>query len=79
MRVEALALLHKTNWEPAFGQVLVSTPGLLPATFFAGQTVDIIGVLQPPKGPVAEGLKNKPEHNSALPELSDMRNGLLKN
>jgi competence protein ComEC len=56
VRVEALALFHKTNWEPAFGQVLVSTPGLLPATFFAGQTVDIIGVLQPPKGPVAEGL-----------------------
>ena len=44
------------DWEPAFGRVLVLTPGRLPNSFFGGQEVEIAGVLSPPPGPVAEGL-----------------------
>ena len=43
-------------WEPAFGRVLIQTPGLLPPGFFAGQTVEVTGVLEPPPAPDAEGL-----------------------
>ncbi|HUL51511.1 MAG TPA: ComEC/Rec2 family competence protein, partial [Candidatus Nitrosotalea sp.] len=52
----------KTNaiWCPAFGQIAVTTRGLLPAGFFTGQTVEIDGVIHPPKPPV-------------VPELFDYR------
>src|SRR6266571_3853024 len=41
---------------PAVGLVAVSTPGVLSNNFFAGQVVEVTGILQVPKGPVAEGL-----------------------
>jgi ComEC/Rec2-related protein len=44
------------RWEPAFGRVMVVMPGLLPPEFFAGQTVEVSGVLAPPPAPDAEGL-----------------------
>jgi competence protein ComEC len=44
------------KWQPASGQVMAGTKGILPATLFAGQTVELNGVIHPPKGPVAEGL-----------------------
>ena len=44
------------DWQPAFGQIIVSTPGLPSASFFAGQTVEISGVIAPPPPPLAEGL-----------------------
>jgi len=43
------------DWQPAFGRVAVSTPGMLPANFFAGAQVEISGVLRPPKAPAVEG------------------------
>src|SRR5258708_3698029 len=41
--------LDKQDWQPAFGRVAVTTPGILPAKFFAGQTVEITGILRKPK------------------------------
>jgi competence protein ComEC len=50
------ALRKGATWRPAAGQIVVSTRGTLPAEFFAGQTVEIFGVLAPPPVPIAEGL-----------------------
>jgi competence protein ComEC len=44
------------NWRAAFGEVLVLTPAMLPEEFFAGQVVEVTGVLALPPVPVAEGL-----------------------
>ncbi|MBU6401082.1 MAG: ComEC/Rec2 family competence protein [Verrucomicrobia bacterium] len=55
-KVDVRAVREKTGWQPACGRVLVSTPGILGNQVFAGQTVVIRGVLQPPKSAVAEGL-----------------------
>lgn len=44
------------DWEPAFGEVAVTTPGILPAAYFDGQAVEIAGVIAPPKGALADGL-----------------------
>ncbi|MCI0539196.1 MAG: ComEC/Rec2 family competence protein [Verrucomicrobiales bacterium] len=44
------------DWQKSDGRVAVSTAGVLPPNFFAGQPVEIIGTLQLPKGPAAEGL-----------------------
>jgi competence protein ComEC len=44
------------DWRPAFGSVETITKEYLPDTFFAGQTVEVAGALQPASGPVAEGL-----------------------
>jgi len=49
-------LLQATNWQDCCGSVLVLTPGILPSAFFAEQTVEVTGVLEPPPGPRAEGL-----------------------
>lgn len=48
--------LKNESWRPACGLVAVSTTGILPENFHAGQEVEIVGVLQPPRAPVAEGL-----------------------
>ena len=44
------------NWRAALGEVLVITPVLLADDYFAGQEVEVTGVLAPPPVPVAEGL-----------------------
>src|SRR5260370_1545019 len=41
---------------PAVGLAAVSTPGVLSNNLFAGQPVEVTGILQVPKGPLAEGL-----------------------
>jgi ComEC/Rec2-related protein len=53
--VEAVRL-GRLPWQPACGRVATGTPGVLPREFFAGQTVEVSGVIAPPKGPLAEGL-----------------------
>ena len=45
-----------SDWQPAFGTVVVATPGLLDSNFFSGQRVEIDGVIRPPSGPIAPGL-----------------------
>ncbi len=44
------------DWRPAFGRIEMVTTEQEPDSFFAGQTVEIAGALQPAPGPLAEGL-----------------------
>lgn len=55
-RLKVAAIQRGTNWEPALGQVAIISPGELAEDFFAGQEVEVYGVLGPPPGPLAEGL-----------------------
>lgn len=43
-------------WEPAYGSVMTETREYLPDTYFAGQDVEIAGVLAEPGSPLADGL-----------------------
>jgi hypothetical protein len=54
LRVTALAT--NDGWQPAFGNIVVTTKGELPADIFAGREVEISGVLTPPPKPIAPGL-----------------------
>ena len=55
-RVEGTALrLNRESWQPATGRLAVTTRGLLSTNIFAGQTVEITGVVGPPKIAAAEG------------------------
>jgi competence protein ComEC len=53
--LQVQALRRNTNWQPAFGRVTTSTPGVVEGAFFSGQAVEVTGVLQRPKGPTAPG------------------------
>ena len=55
-QIQVSALRRDGRWEPALGPVTASVPGVLDKNFFAGQTVEVDGVLQTPKGPAADGL-----------------------
>jgi competence protein ComEC len=44
------------NWQPALGEIVVNTPAPLAPDFFAGQAVEISGVISRPPPPLAEGL-----------------------
>ncbi len=55
-QVKVTRLRKHDDWQPAFGKIVVVNAGQLPPDFFAGQTVEITGVLAPPPGPLAEGL-----------------------
>lgn len=66
VRVNELKRSGRANWQPAFGTVVVTTPGVLPDSFFIGQPVEISGVIAPPDGPLAEGLFDYREHLKTL-------------
>jgi ComEC/Rec2-related protein len=55
-QVRVTGLLRGENWQPADGEIVVTTPGTLPANFFAGQPVEISGVIARSQPPLAEGL-----------------------
>jgi competence protein ComEC len=55
-RVQVTELRRGENWQPALGQIIVTTPSTLPENFFAGQRVEISGVIARPSPPLAEGL-----------------------
>ncbi len=55
-QVQLHALRKDTGWQPVSGRIEVSTAGVLPGAFFAGQTVEITGILAPPPGSLAPGL-----------------------
>lgn len=55
-QVDLTAVKRGTNWEPVVGRIMTSTAGQLAAEFFAGQKVEIEGVLAPPATPIAVGL-----------------------
>jgi len=55
-RIRVTSLQAIPEWRRALGQITVSTRGSLPADYFSGRVVEVIGVISPPKGPAAEGL-----------------------
>jgi ComEC/Rec2-related protein len=55
-QVRVTGLRRGENWQPANGGIVVTTPGILPADFFAGQPVEIRGVIARPPPPLAKGL-----------------------
>ena len=55
-RVRVNELRREAGWQPAGGEIMVITPGTLPADFFAGQPVEVAGVIGRPPTPLAEGL-----------------------
>jgi ComEC/Rec2-related protein len=57
-QVRVTALRREDQWQPADGEIVVTTPGTLPGNFFAGQPVEISGVIARPPPPLAEGLFN---------------------
>jgi ComEC/Rec2-related protein len=56
--IETSEICLNDAWEPAVGRVVAGAPGLLPASIFEGQRVEVRGDIQPPRGPIAEGLFN---------------------
>jgi ComEC/Rec2-related protein len=55
-QVRVTGLQNGENWQPALGSIMVATPNALSSNFFAGQPVEITGVIAPPPAPLAEGL-----------------------
>ena len=55
-RVRVREIRRGENFLPADGEVLATTPGIPATDFFAGQTVEISGVIARPPPPLAEGL-----------------------
>ena len=54
--VRVTEIQRSGDWQPAVGEIIVSTPGDLAAGFFGGQSVEIKGVISRPASPLAEGL-----------------------
>jgi len=57
-RVRVTEIRREEIFLPANGEILVTTPGIPGTNFFAGQTVEIAGVISRPPPPLAEGLFN---------------------
>ena len=55
-RVRVPEMRRGENWQPASGEIIVTTPGALHENFFAGQPVEISGVIARPPPPLADGL-----------------------
>jgi ComEC/Rec2-related protein len=55
-QVQVTALRRNPGWRPACGLIVATTPGAPGGNFFAGQPVEISGVIGPPPPPLAEGL-----------------------
>lgn len=55
VEMDVTALFRAGHWQPAFGRVVASTPGVLDGSYFSGCPVEATGVLQTPPGPVAPG------------------------
>ena len=55
-RVRVSEISRANNFSPASGEILVITPDILGTNFFAGQRVEISGVIAHPQPPLADGL-----------------------
>jgi competence protein ComEC len=54
--IKTTAIFLGESWQPAFGKLIATTPGVLSSNFFEGQSIEIAGVIHPPSGPAAPGL-----------------------
>jgi ComEC/Rec2-related protein len=64
-RVRVNKIVRDENNFPADGEILTTTPGILESRFFAGQRVEISGVITPPSPPLAEGLFDQKSYLAA--------------
>ena len=64
-RVHVSELRRGDAFEPATGEVLITTPDVLDPEFFRGQPVEVAGVVAPPPAPLAEGLFDYREYLAA--------------
>ena len=55
-QVRVTEIRRDEDWQAAAGKIMVATPGVPGKAFFAGQSVEIGGVIAPPPLPMAEGL-----------------------
>ncbi|MGA2788829.1 MAG: ComEC/Rec2 family competence protein [Verrucomicrobiota bacterium] len=55
-QVQVTALRRDAGWRPAAGAIIVTTPDVLAGVFFAGQPVEVTGVIGRPAPPLAGGL-----------------------
>jgi competence protein ComEC len=55
-QVRLTEIRHDENWQPVLGEIIVTTPSALPENIFAGQSIEISGVIAPPPPPLADGL-----------------------
>ncbi len=55
-KVRITKMRRGETWQPASGSVIVTTPDPLPENYFAGQPVEISGVIARPPPPLADGL-----------------------
>jgi competence protein ComEC len=55
-KVRVAEIRRGENWQPASGTIIVTTPNPLAETCFAGQPVEISGVIARPPPPLADGL-----------------------
>jgi competence protein ComEC len=55
-RIRVTGLRRSESWQPAAGEIIVTTPSALPENYFAGQSVEISGVIARPPPPLADGL-----------------------
>ena len=56
--IQAREIRLHDAWQPAAGRVIAGVAGILPASIFEGQRVEVTGVIQPPRGPMAAGMFN---------------------
>ncbi len=56
--IQAREIRLNEAWQPAEGRVMTGVAGILPASIFEGQRVEVTGVIQPPRGPIAAGMFN---------------------
>jgi ComEC/Rec2-related protein len=55
-QIRVTEIRRDDNWRPALGKIIVNTPSAPPENFFAGQSVEISGVIARPAFPLADGL-----------------------
>ncbi|HEY3860252.1 MAG TPA: ComEC/Rec2 family competence protein [Verrucomicrobiae bacterium] len=59
--LEADAILTNGIWQPVAGRVVAAAQGVLASNIFAGQQVEVSGVIELPRGPYARGMFNPRE------------------
>lgn len=62
VRLRVRAMEREGDWRAAVGRIAVRTRGEPPPEYFAGRTVEVFGVLRPPRPPRAPGLFDARRH-----------------
>jgi ComEC/Rec2-related protein len=73
--IDADEIFIDDKWRPAFGKVIATVPGILSSNFFEGQNVEVNGVINPPAGPLAQGLFDARAYYARLGVFYQLRAG----